>query len=415
MKTLWKSEDRAIDKLLRTQARKSLRTDESCSGFDADLGNAYVERRLSRNQNSKYEHHLSFCPECRVRVAALARMAEPLALPDKDAARAGTLASIAAGLRVFSHPAWASAAVAILVLAVTFPLLVWRDAAQPSEMARSELKGPQELAGPRPAREDEPASSVGQQSAGTARYSSKSRSGGRRRDGQDTTPAGEGQRAQASPSGQPPSEAEAPKKSESALLARSADEEKAQPAPKPASPESRAAGTAKEPEKLDATGALKVPEEKGSATVVKLKPGIPSTERAQREPDATIRPKDSRPPQVAASGPARSPTAIAERSARHSLIEGDSARPDRPRTASPERKIGKKTFWLSRDTWVDKDYDPDKELPSVTVVRGSDVYRELLTKNNKLKGYLTGFSESERALIVFKSTVYQLIPQGATK
>jgi len=51
----------------------------------------------------------------------------------------------------------------------------------------------------------------------------------------------------------------------------------------------------------------------------------------------------------------------------------------------------------------------------VTVVRDSDVYKELLEKNNKLRAFFKGFNETERAIIVFKNTVYTLIPQSDNK
>ena len=77
------------------------------------------------------------------------------------------------------------------------------------------------------------------------------------------------------------------------------------------------------------------------------------------------------------------------------------------------RKIGSKKFWLSKDTWTDKDYNPNKEMPVVTVERDSDIYKELLTKRSGLKLYLMGFDEGERAIFVYKGTVYRLIPQNS--
>ena len=95
------------------------------------------------------------------------------------------------------------------------------------------------------------------------------------------------------------------------------------------------------------------------------------------------------------------------------LLESDSARVDRAR--SPQKKIGKKTFLLSKGIWTDEDYDPTKDMPIVTVVRASDVYREMLEKKNKLSSFLTSFAEGDRAIIVYKSTVYKLIPHPDNK
>jgi hypothetical protein len=77
----------------------------------------------------------------------------------------------------------------------------------------------------------------------------------------------------------------------------------------------------------------------------------------------------------------------------------------------PEKKVGSKRFSLRDDVWTDKDYDPDKNLPVVNIVRDSNVYKELLDKQAGLKAYLDAFHEGERAIIVYKDKVYKLIPQ----
>lgn len=79
--------------------------------------------------------------------------------------------------------------------------------------------------------------------------------------------------------------------------------------------------------------------------------------------------------------------------------------------SSIERKVGAKKFLLKNDTWTDKDFDPDKDLPVVTVVRDSNVYSELLARQSGLKPYLGGFPPADRAIIVYRGTVYKLIPQ----
>ncbi|HWO02327.1 MAG TPA: hypothetical protein VNS63_23985, partial [Blastocatellia bacterium] len=80
-----------------------------------------------------------------------------------------------------------------------------------------------------------------------------------------------------------------------------------------------------------------------------------------------------------------------------------------------ERKIGKKRFWLRDDVWTDNDYRPEKEMPMVPIVRDSDVFKELIGKRPSLKGYLTAFAENERAIVVYKGTIYKLIPQQESK
>jgi hypothetical protein len=76
-----------------------------------------------------------------------------------------------------------------------------------------------------------------------------------------------------------------------------------------------------------------------------------------------------------------------------------------------ERKLSGKKFLLKDGAWTDKDFDPDKDLPVVTIIRDSNVYKEVLGKRPGLKPFLTGFSAAERAIIVYKGTVYKLIPQ----
>ncbi|PYT05311.1 MAG: hypothetical protein DMF60_12380, partial [Acidobacteria bacterium] len=88
----------------------------------------------------------------------------------------------------------------------------------------------------------------------------------------------------------------------------------------------------------------------------------------------------------------------------------DSAGPGESVRASVKR-INKKDFFFRDNTWTDKDYDPNKDLPVVTIVRDSNVYRELLAKRASLRPYFEGFPENQRAIIVYKGTVYKLIPQ----
>jgi hypothetical protein len=101
------------------------------------------------------------------------------------------------------------------------------------------------------------------------------------------------------------------------------------------------------------------------------------------------------------------------RSRRGDAVSGPAAsflRPSAaPRVAS--RKVGSHQFWLHDGTWMDRDYDSDKGLPVVQVIRDSDVYRDLLAKEEKIKPFLTGFPSDARVIFVFKDKVYILIPQ----
>ena len=81
------------------------------------------------------------------------------------------------------------------------------------------------------------------------------------------------------------------------------------------------------------------------------------------------------------------------------------------RSRADYRELRGKKFFLVDGTWTDKDYNPDKDLPIITLVRDSNVFKELLAKRSSLKPYVTFFGETERAIIVYKGTVYKLIPQ----
>jgi len=91
----------------------------------------------------------------------------------------------------------------------------------------------------------------------------------------------------------------------------------------------------------------------------------------------------------------------------HALRDSDSADAVRPE----ERKFNGKRFLLRDGAWTDKDFDPNKDLPVVIIIRDSNVYKEVLNKRPGLKPFLTGFQPGERAIIVYKGTVYRLIPQ----
>jgi hypothetical protein len=182
----------------------------------------------------------------------------------------------------------------------------------------------------------------------------------------------------------------------------------AQPPGQDRSPDrSQERGEAQTLARINKEEALKLPpEDKHSASVTKLKPG--RTEigpKTEREKVAAITAKDSEAPATKVAE-AESRKTLSRRSGGRALVDSTTAR-----AKSPERKVGKKTFWLSKGVWTDTEFKADDKMPFVTVIRNSDVYKELLEKNNKLKTFLGSFGESERAIIVFKNTVYKLIPQ----
>src|SRR5207247_2609604 len=82
-------------------------------------------------------------------------------------------------------------------------------------------------------------------------------------------------------------------------------------------------------------------------------------------------------------------------SLRDSAGSSDSVRPN-------VKRINNKDFFFRDNTWTDKEFDPNKDLPVVTIIRDSNVYKELLAKRANLRPYLEGFPENQRAIIVFK-------------
>ena len=58
----WKTEKRAIDKLLGGRQGDPA---QICLESDPDLANAYIEHSLTTTETSRYEQHLSACTHCR--------------------------------------------------------------------------------------------------------------------------------------------------------------------------------------------------------------------------------------------------------------------------------------------------------------------------------------------------------------
>ena len=76
-----------------------------------------------------------------------------------------------------------------------------------------------------------------------------------------------------------------------------------------------------------------------------------------------------------------------------------------------ERRFSGNKFSFRDGAWTDKDFDPNKDLPVVTIIRDSNVYKELLGKRAGLRSIMERFTPTERAIVVYKGTVYKFIPQ----
>ena len=175
--------------------------------------------------------------------------------------------------------------------------------------------------------------------------------------------------------------------------------------------------------KLDPDKALRLNQDDEKTKVSVLKHGTePDQPQPSKEKVATIKPQDSVAPTPAPSqddSVARGRRAIAGPPAKEFVSENKPAEEahfnhDAVTTPSKltkgERRVEGKKFRLLNGIWTDRGFKPDKEMPSVTLVRDSAVYNALLAKEDALRTYLSGFAPSERAIIVYKKIVYKLVP-----
>jgi hypothetical protein len=181
--------------------------------------------------------------------------------------------------------------------------------------------------------------------------------------------------------------------------------------------------------KSQSESASQVAGQAGAASSQVAKNELAETSKQRQEKDATQQAPESKPgrvdeprnKEVAKAGevapPAASPASSEEARSRGALRRAPSKLALRDSAGSGDsvrsdaKRISKKDFFFRDNTWTDKDFDPGKNLPVVTIIRDSNVYKEVLVKRAGLKPYLDGFSENERAIIVYKGTVYKLIPQ----
>src|SRR2546430_8241816 len=141
MKPFGKTKDGVIDLLLRGYVSQPGNPSLACPEFDPDLANAYIERRLPSGSRSRYEHHLSECGPCRKSVVALVRLAdtETSVSPSRDRDRAAWLSGVSRVFGAMSRPQWAMATAAVLVLAISLPVLLSRDSARPNQQVPNSI------------------------------------------------------------------------------------------------------------------------------------------------------------------------------------------------------------------------------------------------------------------------------------
>jgi hypothetical protein len=420
MKMFWKTEDSAIDKLLGAQRARQGDPAQICREFDPDLANAYIEHSLTTTETTRYEQHMSACAHCRKSVVALSRMAvaDPVFSQTevKSFALAGeTRTGIKRWFGVMSAPQWAMAATAALVIAISLPFLI-SNKRESANLQATPGQSDSAVASNKPQHESDsleaPASGRAAANTSTQPGSNAQAKIEREQESPDKnllaiakepvaeSPATGAGTETPAPAPQPPQPAE-PKADSATADQTVAKAEQTPPASRPAEPQLP---------KIDPEVAKSLAKDKDSAQVSQLTTGVPGGEDINKK-EATIREDSSSipPPPKPSSSEARERSQAMTRGAvgRANLRDSNS---EAARPAS-SIKVGGRKFFLRNDIWTDKDYNPNKEMPMVTIFRDSDVYREQFSRHPGMRPFLTGFAETARVIFIYKGTVYKLIPQ----
>jgi len=413
MKFRGQSKDGVLESLLRAYVSRPSNPHKACTEFDPDQANAYIERRLTGSLRSQYELHLSECTGCRRNVVALMRFAQadvPAGIPAREVPQSTWFASIKRSFGTLSRPQWALATAAVIVFGISIPLILsvsrrQQDspaaaqmvASAPSEMA----KRPQE---PSPAT---PAATRTQPEPADAVHVPEVKQRERALDKFDASkPALSAKNAQHAPGDAAGAaglvaSADLSKKQEAGAVAQEERTKSENQVAQPQTQAPQAAGTQVARNEAQQSRQQQSAEKDSVQQIAEPKPRADkeSAEKSKVTESAVAAP----PPSADASrdrAMKRPPSKLALRDSN----TGEAVRIE-------ERKISGKHFFLRGGAWTDKDYDPDKDLPTVTVIRDSNVYKELLSKRGGLKPIMAIFNANERAIIVYRGTVYKLIPQ----
>lgn len=459
MGTSNKTEDQMTEALLRNYVKQQRQPDSLCPEFDPDTANAYLERVLTETENSRFEVHLSACSFCRKSIFTLAQLAEvevSLAATSKAAAATAVPAAseqtkadpgeVSLPNRLknwfggFATPRFAFAAIAALVLAVTIPLVLLsnRQADKTTDVATAkspavdapqafgDSSSPNQLKANEsvPTKPAEPAaSSTNSQPAispqETARQKTEPATG--TASGQTAASGGNGasitqpletkneeaKPAAATPDNQPKLADAEKERSENRVVEKKQDETSGATVANntPAPP------AKKELAKLDPADTMRIQEaDKDKSSAKTLKPGAPSEGKSRGDNKVAIKPEDATQPAP--------PPAPREAAPHQGVTKGTTPfRNSKEKLAERSnviqtRRIKDKSFWLIDGVWTDRGYSKEKELPVVPLIKDSENYNEVLLKNSGLQKYFSAFGSNDRAIIVYKDTVYKLYPQG---
>ena len=335
-------------------------------------------------------------------------------IPAREVPQSTWFANIRQSFGVLTRPQWALAAAALLVLGISVPLFLTLSRNQDSPLVATQITAsrpeaattqanPSTLASAKPQREaDEsvPAQETKHREKALDKFDAKSEV-----HAENMKPAANDAPGTAGKAGLVAS-AELSKKQEAGAVAQEEQRTKSEnqvaqsqaqaPSSAPATQVARnEAQQARQQQPTDKDLAQQVAEPKPRAAQEST-----DKEKSKRADEAEAAPAPPASTDAARGGSRRPPSKLALRDPK----TGETVKVE-------ERKSNGKHFFFTGGAWTDKDYDPNKDLPTVTVIRDSNVYKELLTKRNGLKSIMALFTASERAIIVYKGTVYKLIPQ----
>ncbi len=410
MKFFGQAKDGVIDNLLRAYVSRPTNPRQMCPDFDPDRANAYIERSLTGASRFHYEEHLSECAACRKNVVALVRLAEAESPASGATAREMPRFTLLSGAKqmfgALSQPQWAMVAAAVIVAAISVPLLLTRNespqesraVARPSadEQARSAGAPASLAASPTPEGVAPSLLTASKQheksDEKTEVLAKKAPAASKPSDDLAGVEAGAdlSKKLEARNAAQPVDEVQ--RKSEGQLAQA--------PAQGGAAPGSQVA-------KNDSDQGRKQPEKDSTQQPTESKAARADQESTDKEKTARAEEAAAPPAPPSTSDVARARGGMRRPPAKLSLRDSNAAESVR----ADQKELKGKKFSFRDGAWTDKEFDPNKDLPVVTIIRDSNVYKELLSKRPGLKPFLTGFPAAERAIIVYKGTVYKLIPQ----
>jgi hypothetical protein len=406
LKMFPKTQDDTIDRLLRAQGGGAGKELPLCREFDADLANAYVERGLQASERASYENHLAACSPCRKAIVALTRMAQAEQASAHGVAVAGQARGTSLMRQWFGAltvPQWAMAAAAVVVLAVTLPLLLShrsvRNDAAPAVAQESGPPASDQVAramtqpSAPPATEEAPNPNSAHDANAKARAATGEKSAtDEKNEAQGQQPAG----AAGGVSSAAPALAQTPEPKpadQTAAKTEATTQPSAAPAAEPAKPQ--AGDVAKDQDKEKADAKANTGEKRADAS-------SKVAETIAPPPPPPTRPAEPERRRERGDAPAGSLAIVPHSKASESAAA----------TPGVTRKISGHQFLLSGGVWTDKAFDPKRDTP-VTIIRDSDVYHSLLAKDAKIEPFLKGFPHNARVIFKFKGITYKLVPQDS--